>query len=170
MREPDRADPVLGEIGRHAGRLLGPRDPQHAGRRERALERRESALEFPLPIRKELNEIERADDSRLAPHPQRQLAQHALIAAGRIEDRDVHLGLDPELGEQRPAGVAGGYPSPFPRPSSPALHRPLYITRQIVPAASSVIYSDPSGPTATPTGRCLGPAGSSFQKPSANVS
>jgi len=43
-------------------------------------------------------------------------------------------------------------------------------TRQIVPAASSVIYSDPSGPTATPTGRCLGPAGSSFQKPSANVS
>src|ERR1700756_4084767 len=50
------------------------------------------------------------------------------------------------------------------------LYRPLYITLQILPAASSVMYSDPSGPTATPTGRCFGPAGSSFQNPSANVS
>src|SRR2546430_12043976 len=49
-------------------------------------------------------------------------------------------------------------------------YRPLYITRQILPAASSVMYREPSGPTATPTGRCCGPAPSWCQKPSANVS
>src|SRR5438309_5120470 len=43
-------------------------------------------------------------------------------------------------------------------------YRPLYITRQILPAASSVMYREPSGPTATPTGRCCGPAPSWCQK------
>src|SRR6266508_6920775 len=57
-----------------------------------------------------------------------------------------------------------------PLPPITAFYRPLYITRQIRPAASSVMYSDPSGPTASPTGRCCGPAPSSCQKPSANVS
>ena len=65
-----------------------------------------------------------------------------------------------------------GVPRHLYRPLPPitAFYRPLYITRQILPAASSVMYSEPSGPTATPTGRCLGPAESCFQKPSANVS
>src|SRR5437867_8225381 len=49
-------------------------------------------------------------------------------------------------------------------------YRPLYITRQILPAASSVMYREPSGPAATPTGRCCGPAPFWCQKPSANVS
>src|SRR5437870_7638708 len=44
------------------------------------------------------------------------------------------------------------------------------ITRQILPAASSVMYREPSGPTATPTGRCCGPAPFWRQNPSANVS
>src|SRR5690242_5753559 len=68
-----------------------------------------------------------------------------------------------------PALIPSFWTSGF--PEYPAiLYRPLYITRQIVPPASSVTYSDPSGPTATPTGRCFGPDGSSFQKPSAKVS
>src|SRR2546430_929337 len=156
--EADLTDHVLREIGRHAGRLLGPGDPQHAGGRERALERREATLELALRVREELHEVERAGDGRPARHARRQLAEDTIIATRCLEDRDPRIRLDPQLGDQRLARV----------PSH--LYRPLYITRQIVPPASSVIYSDPSGPTATPTGRCFGPAGSSFQKPSANVS
>src|SRR2546429_1221205 len=156
--EADLTDHVLREIGRHAGRPLGPRDPQHARGRERALERRESTFELALRVREELNEVEHAGDGRPARHARRQVAEDTIIAARCLEDRDPRIRLDPQLGDQRLARV----------PSH--LYRPLYITRQIVPPASSVIYSDPSGPTATPTGRCFGPEGSSFQNPSANVS
>src|SRR5688572_13216636 len=36
---------------------------------------------------------------------------------------------------------------------------PLYTTRQMRPPRSSEMYSDPSGPSVTPTGRCLAFAG-----------
>src|SRR5438105_6826326 len=158
MGEPDGPDHVLGEIGRHAGRLLGPGDPQHARGRERALERREATLELALRVREELNEVERAGDGMPARHARRQLSEDTIIATWCLEDRDPRIRLDPQLGDQRLARV----------PSH--LYRPLYITRQIVPPASSVIYSDPSGPTATPTGRCFAPDGSSFPHPAAHVS
>src|SRR6184192_2112719 len=103
--KPDRANHVLGEIGRHARRLLGPGDPQHSGRRERALERREATLELALRVREELNEVERAGDGRPARHPLRQLAEEAIVTAGRIENRDRPAILDAELLHQRLRGV-----------------------------------------------------------------
>src|SRR2546423_5542184 len=138
LREPDRANPVLCEIGCHSGRLLGPRDPQHAGRCERALERREAALELPPPVGEELNEIDRAGDAWPARHPRRQLTQDTIIALRRIEDRDPRIRLDPQLGDQRLARVPSHLYGPL--PPSTLLYRPLSITRPMVPPASSVIY------------------------------
>src|SRR5205823_6938873 len=168
VREPDRADPVLCEIGCHPGRFLRPGDPQHARRRQRALEHRESTLELALLGCEELNEVQRADGRDLTLHITRHLPEDTVVSPGRVQNRDRRARLDPQLGDQRLARVPSHLDRPL--PSSPVLYRPRYITRQMVPPASSVIYSDPSGPTATPTGRCFGPAGSSFQKPSPNVS
>ena len=156
VREPNHPDHVLGEVGRHAGRLLGPRDPQHTGRRERPRQRRESALELSL-LCEELNEIESAGRARTAPDL-RELPERALVPLGAWRIAMRISGFIPSLATK-------GLPE-YPV----TCYRPLYITRQILPAASSVMYREPSGPTATPTGRCCGPAPSWCQKPSANVS
>src|SRR5881227_3284174 len=103
--EADLTDHVLREITCHTGCLLGPGDPQHSGRRERALERREATLELALRVREELNEVERAGDGRPARHPLRQLAEEAIVTAGRIENRDRPAILDAELLHQRLPGV-----------------------------------------------------------------
>ena len=107
MGEPDGPDHVLGEIGRHAGRLLGPGDPQHARGRERALERREATLELALRVHEELNEVEPAGDGRPARHPLRQSAEYTIIALRRIDDRDARIRLDPQLCDQRFARIPG---------------------------------------------------------------
>src|SRR5256886_17125696 len=112
--EADLTDHVLREIGRHAGRLLGPGDPQHASRRQRALERREATLELALRVREELNEVERAGDGRPARHARRQLSEDTIIATRCLEDRDPRIPPDPQPCDQRLAGVARGHPAPFP--------------------------------------------------------
>src|SRR2546430_11566841 len=64
--EADLTDHVLREIGRHAGRLLGPGDQQHARVRERALERREATFELALRVLREPHEVTRVSDSKPA--------------------------------------------------------------------------------------------------------
>src|SRR2546429_9212951 len=81
--EADLTDHVLREIGRHAGRLLGPGDPQHAGGRQRALERREATPELALRVREELNEVQRAGGGRPA-RPARPPPSEGTIISTRV--------------------------------------------------------------------------------------
>src|SRR5205823_14993029 len=127
---------------------------------------------LPLLAPEELDETEGARGTGPLRHARRHLAERAIVTAGRMENRDRRARLDPELLCQWLPGVPCRHWRPCDpcRPCRPCrLYRPLYITRQIRPAASSVIYSDPSGPCATPTGRCCGPVPFSCQNPSANV-
>src|SRR5687767_11507000 len=50
-------------------------------------------------------------------------------------------------------------PAREPPPIASGDYVPLYTTRQMRPPRSSEMYSDPSGPSVTPTGRCLAFAG-----------
>src|SRR5881628_2151095 len=79
VREPDRADHILGKVGGHTGGSLGPRDPERPRGRESPCERSELVLEVPSLAREELNEIEsacRADPPR---HTRWHLAQGAIV-------------------------------------------------------------------------------------------
>src|SRR5207245_2632451 len=124
MSQPDGADHVLREIARHAGRLLGPGNPQHAGGSERARQRGELPLEFPLLRREQLDEIERAPGIGLPNHVPRQLPERSLIAPGRIEDRDRGSWLDPELVDEPSRRVTRHTLPPSPALYAP-FHRPL---------------------------------------------
>src|SRR5256884_2194481 len=88
---------VLGEVCRHAGRLLGPRDPQHAGGRQCPRQRRESALERSLLACEELDEVEGAARVPLTRHARWQPAQNAIVTLWRIDDSDARAGLDAQL-------------------------------------------------------------------------
>src|SRR5207247_313764 len=107
------------------------------------------ALERSLLACEELDEVEGAARVPLTRHARWQPAQNAIVTLGRIDDGDARAGLDAQLLDKRLAGV----PRHLYRPLPPiaVLYRPLYITRQILPAASSVMYREPSAPNAPET-------------------
>ena len=92
--EPGLLHRVEGEVGRNAGCLLRPGDPEPTRRREPPRERRKGARQLTLTRREEHRDVELAAEPRLHPEllgePGRRLLQ-----------RDARFLLDAELLRQR---------------------------------------------------------------------
>src|SRR5258705_379929 len=97
----DRAHDVLRDVGRHAGRLLGPRDPQGAVRLEGAEQERYLRLEQRSTAGEELNEGKRATRRGGYHDTWRQTPQCRSVASRRVQNRNAGPGLDPELVNER---------------------------------------------------------------------
>ena len=105
-RQCDVAHDILGHVGRHLRRPLGPRDPDHPCGRELGLQAGQATLELTPLTHEEHGEVEVR--ARPCEHADTigQLAQERREVLRRSDEDGAHPRLEAELARQRGAGVA----------------------------------------------------------------
>ena len=103
-----RADDVLGHVGGDLRGLLGPGDPQAAGRIERGVGRRQLVFQIAAGAAEQHDDVGGAAERGGHRH-RRQRLEGGGEVGGRGEQHQVVALLDPELCGQRRPGISAGF-------------------------------------------------------------